>query len=202
MHNFCHLRSADMKLAGSSMGQLIPYSVCVVHRLNLAVKEASSVLQDWFVPLNAVCKHMRKSCKATYIASTAGQIIAEGEHPSLPAYKDIVRIAADCQTRFISKCAVLDSLLKHKTAVTEVLELIGDSSMSKLHIWPCRCYRAVNAVLVVCRHFFFIVARNRAVVTTVSLLEQHIASIRRQLSDSILASCCAGAAVWRFVASS
>jgi hypothetical protein len=77
---------------------------------------------------------MRKSCKGTYVASVACQrsndatVVAvdaeaeEGNNARLPSFREIVRLATDCKTRFISKCAVLSSLLKHRQAVCAVLD--------------------------------------------------------------------------------
>ena len=120
--------AADIALAIVSMRD-IPYSCCVVHQLNLAAKEGNTVLSTWFKPLNKICVHMRKSCKATYAASTTKQSLVVEANTAAPAgsvdaqvhllaFRDIVRLATDCKTRFISKCAVLDSLLKHQNSVT------------------------------------------------------------------------------------
>lgn len=122
--------------AGLGVGQLseggsfdIPYCMCVVHMINNAAKAGNAVLKDWIGPLNAICKRMRKSCRATYIASTAGQAVA-AETARLPTYREIVRVATDCATRFVSKAAVFHALLKHREAVEALLRdgeiLVGE----------------------------------------------------------------------------
>lgn len=94
----------------------VPSFRCVVHMLSLCAKAAKDAIEPFIAPFRTVLKFMRKSSKATTIATASEE--AEG------GFGAIVRVQYDCKTRFMSVFFLLASLLKHKTAVRAVVDAL------------------------------------------------------------------------------